>query len=281
MAEETIVIRDIERVEEMRAVEELQKDVWGMSDRDIVSVFMMAATNAVGGLLLGAYDGPSLVGFAYGFVGLEGGRAIMHSDMLAVRAEYRARGVGFRLKLAQRERTLARGLRLMTWTFDPLRAANAHLNFAKLGVVSASYRVNFYGEHSSSFLHTTGTDRLWLTWPLASRRVRERVERGRAGEDVPDLSDLPALVRVRPDDSPAIGSADDIAGARRAVIEIPGQIGKLQERSPELAREWRAATRRAFTDALAAGFIVKEFYRRDAVRGVYLLTADEKLEDFL
>jgi len=84
MSDREIDIRDITEPDAMRAVEELQKEVWGMSDRDVVSVFTMAATNAVGGVLVGAYYGAKLVGFAYGFVGLERGRAILHSDMLAV-----------------------------------------------------------------------------------------------------------------------------------------------------------------------------------------------------
>ena len=96
--------------------------------------------------------------------------------MLAVRPEYRNSNLGYRLKLAQRERALASGLTRMTWTFDPLQSLNAHFNFAKLGVVSDRYEVNFYGEETSSFLHRTGTDRLWVSWPLDSFRVTRRVE---------------------------------------------------------------------------------------------------------
>jgi len=61
----------------------------------------------------------------------------------------------------------------MTWTFDPLQSLNAHLDFAKLGVVADAYKINFYGESTSSFLHKigTGTDRLWVTWLLDSERV--------------------------------------------------------------------------------------------------------------
>jgi predicted GNAT superfamily acetyltransferase len=283
MPEQQIAIRDIDAPEEMRAVEELQKEVWGMSDRDIVSVFMMAATNAAGGLLVGAYDRGALVGFAYGFVGLDaGGRSHMHSDMLAVREEYRGRGVGLRLKLAQRERALARGLSWMTWTFDPLRAANAHLNFTRLGVVSDRYHVNFYGEHSTSSMHSTGTDRLWVRWPLASRRVRERAEGRLPVEDAEALAHLPALVRFGSDGSP-ICEEPEAAEHARALIEIPGDIGRVERDDPALAFEWRRASRRAFTDALGAGHLVEEFYRREREGrrvGVYLLTSGRRPEDF-
>ena len=283
MAGNEIIIRDISDVEEMRAVEELQQEVWGMRERDIVSVFMMRATNAAGGILVGAFDGAALVGFVYGFIGLEAGRTLMHSDMLAVKKEYRSRALGYRLKLAQRERALARGLRLVTWTFDPLQAANAHLNFAKLGVVSERFYVNFYGEHSSSQLHSTGTDRLWVSWPIAGSRVRERIEGRSFDEDVSALASALALVHVGSEGEPLCKEFEKVRD-ERLVIEIPGQIGKVQEETPALAFEWRRATRRAFTDALGAGYTVEEFYRGERggrSLGVYLLTDGKRLEDLL
>ncbi|HEX7177987.1 MAG TPA: GNAT family N-acetyltransferase [Pyrinomonadaceae bacterium] len=288
MTEDGISIRDIVEVEEMRAVEELQMEVWGMPERDIVSVFMLRATNAAGGVLVGAFDGATLAGFAYGFVGLEDGRAILHSDMLAVLPAYRGRDVGYRLKLAQRERALARGLRVMTWTFDPLQARNARLNFGKLGVVSARYFVNFYGERSSSFLHSTGTDRLWVTWLLDSPRVRQRAAttaRVAFDEWPARARELPALVRVGDNDAPVFEEDADAASqmSERVLVEIPGDITALEERQPALALEWRLATRRAFTSALAAGYLVEEFFRIERAGrrvGAYLLTAGRTPEDF-
>jgi predicted GNAT superfamily acetyltransferase len=122
-----------------------------------------------------------LVGFAFGFLGREHGQTTIHSHMLAVLESYRHLDLGRRLKLAQRERALAMGIREMTWTFDPLQSRNAHFNFAKLGVVSDTYKVDFYGPETSSVLHRNGTDRLWVRWLLDSRRVRERIASATAG----------------------------------------------------------------------------------------------------
>src|ERR1043165_8610301 len=91
-----------------------------------------------------------------------------HWHMLAVREQYREYHLGTKLKLAQRERALALHLHEITWTFDPLQSKNAHLNFAKLGVVCDKYKVDFYGASTSSLLHQNGTDRLWVKWPVAS-----------------------------------------------------------------------------------------------------------------
>ncbi|MFZ0747874.1 MAG: GNAT family N-acetyltransferase, partial [Pyrinomonadaceae bacterium] len=164
----------------MREVETLQKEVWQSDDRDVVPLNILAATREVGAILLGAFDGPALVGFAYSFVGREKDRLVHHSHMLAVTPSHRNLNLGYRLKLAQRDRALAQGIDTMTWTFDPLQSLNAHFNFAKLGVLADTYKVNFYGETTSGFLLQIGmgTDRLWVTWRLDSRRVRGRILEG-------------------------------------------------------------------------------------------------------
>ena len=102
--------------------------------------------------------------------------------MLAVTPSHRNLNLGYRLKLAQRDRALAQGIDRMTWTFDPLQSLNAHFNFAKLGVSAGTYKVNFYGEATSGFLLQIGmgTDRLWVTWQLDSERVLERLRHRRA-----------------------------------------------------------------------------------------------------
>jgi predicted GNAT superfamily acetyltransferase len=161
-------IREIERRDELQAVEALQKEVWACSDLDVVPAVHMIAARAVGAILIGAFDATELIGFVYGFPGFEGEHRVIHSDMLAVRESWRDRGVGRALKLAQRDAALARGIDRITWTFDPLQTRNAFLNFEKLGVTADRYLPDFYG-HTSSPLHASGTDRLWVTWHLRGR----------------------------------------------------------------------------------------------------------------
>jgi len=230
-----IRIREINEVSEMRDVEELQKEVWGIPDLDVVPLTHLVATKEAGGVLIGAFDGESLVGFVYGFPSFERGQLAHHSHMLAVRPAYRNLDLGRRLKLAQRDHVMAQGIELISWTFDPLQSLNAHFNFNKLGVIADRYLPNFYGEDPASFLHQTGTDRLWVSW-FVSRERR-----------------------------------DPIAGEDQVAIEIPADINALVEHSPETALKWRAETRRAFTEALKAGYIVESFVR-DKQGGRYLLT---------
>jgi predicted GNAT superfamily acetyltransferase len=269
----TITIRDLVLTEEVYQVEELQKEVWGISDRDVTPLTQLVAAREAGGVLIGAFDGGSLAGFAYGFAGYEQGELTLHSHMLAVKPAYRNRNLGYRLKLAQREQALERGIKRMTWTFDPLQSLNAHFNFSKLGVVSDQYKINFYGESTSSFLHRTGTDRLWVSWLLDSRRVRDRIE-GILKTEASEIDKHTPLIRVGEDGLPHINNINELLAQMQAVIEIPGSIDTLQQAQPGLAVAWREATRRAFSEALAAGFVVEEFYRssREGQQfGAYLL----------
>jgi predicted GNAT superfamily acetyltransferase len=216
--------------------------------------------------VLGAFEGQTLVGFALAFPSLEHGRTGFHSHMLAVKPSHREYGLGYRLKLAQRERALAMGITVMTWTFDPLRSLNAHLNFCKLGVVSDSYRPDFYGPQTSSHLHTNGTDRLWVTWHMASSRVQERLNgKDKSAEVLDALKHVEPLVRFNGDGKPAKGDIRASLSRQRIAIEIPRDMDRIEDKNKELAREWRLATRGAFVQALEAGFIVKEFCR--SIRG--------------
>lgn len=273
----SIVIRDIEGVSELRAVETLQKDVWGCADLDVVPLTMFVAGREVGATLIGAYDGSSLVGFVYGFTGYENGQVTHHSHMLAVRPSYRNHELGFKLKLAQRERVLAQGINRITWTFDPLQSLNAHLNFEKLGVIADTYKTNFYGETTSSFLHQIGTDRLWVTWLIDSHRVRERLQVVTTrNQPLFERKIAPTLVQVSSGWVPNRNQSSEILVSEYLSIEIPRGINALQREHPQLAREWREATRWAFTKALDADYVVQEFYcttRDEYSIGVYLLTS--------
>ena len=173
---DVIVFRDIEQLSEMREVERLQKTIWSVEDLDILPALAMRPLIEVGGILIGAFDRDRMVGFVFGFPGHHNGANIIHSDMLGVLPEYRSFSLGYRLKLAQREHALAMGIETITWTFDPLRARNARLNFARLGVTADRYEIDYYGETSSA-LHRLGTDRLWVTWSLNSERVERTQQR--------------------------------------------------------------------------------------------------------
>jgi predicted GNAT superfamily acetyltransferase len=288
-AKSGITIRDLETFEDLKQVEAVEREVWGLSDLDTTPLTLTIATHAAGSIWLGAFDGGKLVGFAFGLLGIEHGRAIVHSHMLAVLEPFRNLHLGYKLKLAQRERVLAliiNGARIteMTWTFDPLQSRNAHFNFARLGVVSAEYKIDFYGPETSSILHRNGTDRLWVKWPLSSRRVQDRLlSKDNRVEMLDSLRTLTPLIQFNANACPARADLSAALQRQRIAIEIPSDIVSVEMKDSSLAREWREATRWAFSAALNAGFIVSEFCR--AVRGkqgpgAYLLERS-KLEEYV
>jgi len=261
-----ISIRDLESIQDIEAVLRLEKEVWAFEDVDVTPLTLAVALKAAGSILLGAFDGRELVGFSFAVPSFEHGRVGFHSHTLAVRLSYQSQGVGYQLKVAQRQRALALGIKTVTWTFDPLRSRNAHLNFSRLGVISDSYRINFYGEQTSSPLHTNGTDRLWVTWHLSDPTVEERLKGKDFRPEVLDaLAHVDPLVRFNGDGNPAEGDLASALSRQRVAIEIPGDMDRIERDQKDLAQRWRAATRRAFTESIAAGFIVKEFCR--SIRG--------------
>ncbi len=284
-----VTIRELSCFDDLKKVESIEKEVWQASDLDVMPLTLTIACAAAGSLWLGAFDGGNMVGFAFGLLAHEHGRLSIHSHMLAVREPYRNSDLGYRLKLAQRERVLA--LRIaesrineITWTFDPLQSKNAHLNFAKLGVISDTYKVDFYGPETSSALHRNSTDRLWVRWPIASRRVSDRLQgKNNRPEMLDALRTVTPLVRFDGDGRPIRSELEAALQRHRIAIEIPSDIGFVEQKDVVLARQWRLDTRWAFTEALKSGFLVAEFCR--TVRGqqgpgVYLLEK-EKAEDYI
>ncbi|HEX3740875.1 MAG TPA: GNAT family N-acetyltransferase [Terriglobales bacterium] len=266
MAQPAITIRDLETIADLEPVLRLEKEVWGLDDADGTPLTLAVALKAAGSMVLGAFEGLELVGFALAFPSLDHGMMGFHSHMLAVRPSHREFGLGYRLKLAQRERAMAMGINEITWTFDPLRSLNAHFNFCKLGVISDSYRPDFYGPQTSSHLHTNGTDRLWVTWRLPDASVQGKLNgKDKSAEMLDTLKHLDPLIRFNGDGRPAEGDLKALLSRQRVAIEIPREIGQMEQSDPPRAREWRLATRRAFVESLSAGFVVKEFCR--SIRG--------------
>jgi predicted GNAT superfamily acetyltransferase len=265
-APQNICIRDLQSFEDLTNLQAVEKEVWGLADEDVLPLTLAIACQAAGNVFVGAFDKKVMVGFAFGFFGREHGQITIHSHMLAVLERYRHLNLGFHLKQAQRERAQAMGVHEITWTFDPLQSRNAHFNFAKLGIVADTYKIDFYGPETSSVLHRNGTDRLWVRWLLNSRRVRDRVSGKDPRAEILDaLRHLAPLVRFDGKGRPVRADLGEALARQRVSIEIPGNILEVEQSDVAVAREWRDATRWAFTEAMKAGFVVSEFCR--TVRG--------------
>jgi predicted GNAT superfamily acetyltransferase len=191
---EDIVIRKCVTLQEFHACVELQREVWGEEDLELEPSTMFVVASITGGQVLGAFDGDKLVGFTLAVAGLRRGMAYLHSHQTGVSAAYRNRGVGRMLKLFQRDEALARDIRLVEWTYDPLELKNAHFNLNRLGAICRRYLPNLYGVTTSPLHRGIATDRLVAEWWLDSPRVIAALQ-GRA----PDVSGAPGAIEVPAD----------------------------------------------------------------------------------
>jgi predicted GNAT superfamily acetyltransferase len=271
-----VALRDLETIEEFRLVVALERAIWGGAYDDVVPTAILAVSVKRGGILVGAFDAAGeMVGFVYSLPGFKGGQPMQWSHMLGVTEPYRASGLGMTLKLAQRDRTLGQGLELVEWTYDPLQAVNAHLNFRKLGVVVEDYAVNIYGESGSPLHGSTPTDRFIASWYVASPHVVRRLESRTTLElRAADVADAVLLNRTHVDGG-WLQTAPEFeipAAAPRLAVEIPMGYTEMLAHAPELAAEWRATSRRIFTSCLERGYRVVDFHLDPrARRGRYLL----------
>lgn len=272
-------IRPLTTLEECRKVAELEKTVWGYTDaEDVVPPPVLIVSIKRGGVLLGAFDDSGeMNGFVYSIPALKDGQALQWSHMLGVTPEARSVGLGTKLKLAQRAATLAMGLDLIEWTYDPLQAMNAHLNFAKLGVVVEEYEENIYGESSSPLHRGTPTDRFVAEWKLREPHVERRIAGG-GGVPMKDatVANAPVVNPSREGTSwVEPGDGDLTLNERRLLVEIPAGFGDMQRAAPDLALDWRLETRRIFQTYLGQGYRVVDFFlAREARRGQYLLARE-------
>jgi predicted GNAT superfamily acetyltransferase len=305
-------IRDLTTIDEFRQVVALEQAIWGYTDAaDLVTVPVFIFTVHRGATLLGAVDpstspgprgaadpmslrtGPStptgprdaadpsslragpgrIVGFAYAVMGMKDRRPMQWSHMAGVLPEYRG-GLGYRLKLAQRERALSQGLDLIEWTFDPLQAMNAHFNFAKLGCVADEYAANFYGESTSALHRGTPTDRLVASWRIAEAHVVRRLEQSTAlRARAHDVSAAPIVNPTSLDGQwRKVDSIDLSRDDRRVWIEIPTGFTEMQQQAPDRALQWRMDLREMFEAYFAKGFRAVDFVlQRENGFGRYLL----------
>jgi predicted GNAT superfamily acetyltransferase len=277
-----VEIRPIQAHDEYWAVEQLQREVWGLADVEIVPNHLLLTAQKNGGLLLGAFDVPpeggeeQLVGFVFGFVGLSSDGGVKHcSHMAGVAPAYQSQNLGYRLKLAQRQQVLSQGIDLATWTFDPLESRNANLNFRKLGATCQTYLRNLYGEMRNALNVGLPSDRFQVDWYIASRHVADRLRSNWVGPSLSALRDegIPLLNPVSPGDPPPPSPTILPLESEQLLVQIPLDFQAIKASDMALARAWRLHTRALFEATFAAGYTVVDLLFEDG-QTCYLLQKD-------
>ena len=270
-----MLYRPLTTLDEFGGVVALEREIWGPGYDEVVPVPILAVTVKRGGILIGAFDGDRMIGFVYSLPGIKGGKPTQWSHMLGVLSEFRSDGIGLRLKALQRERALALDLDLIEWTYDPMQAMNAHLNFAKLGVVVEEYEENVYGVSHSPLHGGNPTDRFVAEWHIREPHVQRRLAAGPLAIRTHEVADAPRVNRARPaGDFHACEEVHLDLEARRLLVEIPMGFTEMLTRAPERALDWRLQTRRIFSTYFARGYRAVDFMLDRANRiGAYLLVS--------
>lgn len=241
-----VQIREVSTIEEYDACIKLQREVFGLPDLEISPRRHLIVTNRAGGWTLGAFVEAKLIGFVHHLAAVKDNYIFGYSHMMAVDFAFQNQGVGAQLKWAQRARALSEGRDYIKWTFEPMRARNAHFNLNRLGVVVREYAVNFYGTDYSTnpaekaVVSGMDSDRLFASWDLNAPRVAAFSRR-----------------------------EEFLLGEPQRRVEIPADFSALLKSDPAEAKREVLRVRNEFVQTLADGFVCRAFDRHSA-RPCYL-----------
>ena len=259
----------LDSIDGFRDASAIFDSVWGTgpANAQMPAELIRALTHA-GGYAAGALSDRSMLGAVVGFLGRDEGGLHLHSHILGVRTNDRARGVGYALKLHQRAWALERGLQRVAWTFDPLVRRNAFFNFQKLGASAKTYFVNFYGSMTDGVNVGDESDRLLIEWDLDSTRVSIAADGGLDEPSVDELIDDGAVaLSVTDDGRPRLENAS----ASTLLCATPESIVALRRERADVALEWRRALRETLGGAMRDAYSVRGFTRS----GWYVIERDE------
>jgi predicted GNAT superfamily acetyltransferase len=265
-----IEIRSLTTQSEYQAFMALERQVWQGINPVPDDVLLTVQKN--GGLVLGAFaQAPGgeeeMVGLLFGFLGMTSDGKVKHcSHIVGVHPEYRDHRVGSQLKRVQRERVLAQGIDLITWTYDPLQSRNAYMNLHKLGAVCNTYLPNLYGVMYDGINVGVASDRFQVDWHIASRHVDDCLAGKAAKRSLDDLVQSGAAL-VNPfaadDDVLPLAETSPIEGSR-VLVRVPADLPALKGRSLQAAQAWRQHTAGLFQPAFARGYVAVDLVTEGA-----------------
>lgn len=250
-----VELAELHEIGELTEAAELFVDIW-QTDRAEApcTPALLRALAHSGNYVAGARLAGRMVGASVGFLHPAAEAFGLHSHITGVIDAVQVRGIGFALKQHQRAWALARGLDVVSWTFDPLVRRNAHLNLVKLGAEIVEYLPNFYGRMPDGINAGDESDRCLVCWPLAGERA---VAASRGPVSEPDLDALRragarVLLQAGPGGRPLAGDPGRPVGGP-LLAQVPEDIVAMRGADPELARRWRAALRATMGQALGRG----------------------------
>lgn len=256
--QESLIIRNLQSVNELEEVKRLEAMIWSMEDAVPVNQSVAAVKN--GGFILGAFFQSEFIGFQYSFPGFDGKKVYLVSHSLGIHPDYRKFGIGEKLKIAQKETALEMGYDLITWTYDPLETVNGNLNLHKLGAIATEYIPNVYGEMADHLNAGIPTDRFLVEWHLNEPTRSYSKE-----------ATIPyALYTCEKNDFPFPEKTDLTLNSPHIFVPVPGHFQEIKKADFKIAKQWREKTSEVFTHYLSQGFAVSDLVRDNQHPGQYL-----------
>ena len=284
-----LIIKSINTPGLIKQVAGVESDAWGEKPGDTVPDHVLTAIANNGGVLLGAYDGDQLLGFTLGWLGTinpddnmaAAEQLKLVSHMTGVLSGHQDQRIGYKLKLAQRDWALNRGLDLVTWTYDPLESRNAYLNIHLLGCTCQTYYRDYYGEMSDEMNQGTVSDRFGVDWLITRDHVIDRISQyknsRREGDSMEELiqSGVQLLNPARFDQGKWPLPIEKIKSPNKQqiLVEIPADIQAIRQSDPGNAGVWRLHTRDIFETLFSDNYQVFDFIYNpgDQHRSFYLM----------
>jgi predicted GNAT superfamily acetyltransferase len=253
-----IIIRDLTTYDEFLQVRQVQQACWGFAGGEGLYPPVLLTASQNGGSVLGAFDlqgasGDKMLGYLFGFLGLHEnhGPLKLCSQTMGVLPDYRGRGIAENLKWAQRDRALKLGLKLVTWTYDPLEGPNAYLNLHKLNGLVRVYKRNVYGEHFGALNEGLPTDRFLVEWWVEQLSIiKSQISNIRGRE----------ITRV---EGQRLAAYDLKADDETLYVQVPVNIQAMRQENLPLALDWRLKTREVFETYFARGYLAVDFARAE------------------
>jgi len=299
-------VEDSDRPSDYMKYEDIRNRIWQDPDDRMPGGRNMLCENFLhdgGSLFIGVFaeakrgvfkeDGDHLVGFCYGFTGVDD-KAVgfkkpmnlrFYSQYTGVREDFRGYDLGILLKEFQREKVLdILGIGEITCTFDPLSSVNAYRNIHSFGMRVLGYKESVYGGFGGLFNRAdVPLDRFYVTWDLRKSRPKRA---GRAGfvSGIEHHVVRTEAVEVSGKNGTAI--LEVIREVRPALdkeflaVDIPVDFYRMLNETvvedPGIRRiplDWRLKTRRIFLGLFKNGYQVIDFRRAEgrARRNFYVL----------
>jgi predicted GNAT superfamily acetyltransferase len=236
-----MTVRQLTEHKELLAAQRLYESIWRSSAPPVTAELMRALIKS-GNYVSGAFDGEDLIGACAGFCSPPA-ESTLHSHIAGVAPGMRGRNIGHALKLDQREWALARGIKSITWTFDPLIRRNAHFNLAKLGADATEYLTDLYGHMDDDINGGGESDRLLVTWDLIAAEPHSVSATGVVALGISEAG------------MPVNGTS----AGHTVLVAVPSDIETLRATNPAAANEWRHAVRDVLGGLLAEGARVTGF----------------------